>query len=121
MCKKRPSSESARAVARIFHEEMHSDPAQGIQCERCGSCVGGDGDPARIVCADCLDSFRNGAHTATTPCCFACLVAAAEDDPSILFDTKLKPITKSSGAYPDGFTCDQCGDLLAWRGNRMTK
>lgn len=121
MCKKNPSRIAKREFNIIFGEDVRHGRCCGVECDRCGSSVAGDGDPIKVVCAECIDTMRNGAHTATTPCCFTCLMQDAEEDPGILFDPETKPITRKSGAYPDGFTCVDCGDSFAWRGDRMTK
>lgn len=118
MCKPKPvSARAQRLFRRVCPEAMH--PTASVECHRCGSSVVGDGPAISVLCAECIDSFRDGVAQADgVPLCVSCLHDAAEETPTALM-AGLRPLDRES--YPDGYTCEGCGDAFAWRGGRARR
>lgn len=117
MCKPKPvSARAQRLFRRAFPEAMH--PTASVECCRCSKSVVGDGPAISVLCAECIDRFRDGVTQADgVPLCVSCLHDA--EDSLALMDAAMEPIDRK--AYPDGYTCEDCGDSFVWRGGRARR
>jgi formylmethanofuran dehydrogenase subunit E len=116
MCKP-VSARAQRLFRRVFPEAMR--PSASVECYRCGETAVGDGPVILVLCAKCIDRVRDGmAQEDGVPICVSCLHDAAEETPTV-FMAGVRPIDRES--YPDGYTCEDCGESFVWRGGRARR
>ena len=73
-----------------------------VSCTKCDNTLIGDGPAIEIECLDCfVDSRRNGLILSDAVVCSCC---AGKYETGI-------PV--SAITHPDGYTCDDCGEIIS--------
>lgn len=99
MCKTHSRS-TVRNWKAIHGEAVDSELS--VSCRHCDRTLVGDGPAIEIECLDCFaDRRRNGLGLRDAVVCAKC--AEHHDEGT--------PVTRD--AYPDGFTCDDCGRIVS--------
>lgn len=85
----------------LWEESQQPDEDATLICTECGNTCLGEDSTQEIKCCDCWPVVH---HLQDGTVCNDCIT---DDDPD-----KGVSVTVATDAYPDGFTCQRCGDAF---------